>query len=360
MIVQVLTALPVVGVIGAAVACAIWLRTRSNRLTRIESQLGHFTDTSANPPTDPIDPDLKALAVATTRETQTLLAEAVMLYGYGKKRDAIGSLLTAYGTKLAPPASFLLHTLAGNGFYRLSDFDGAEREYQEALSTADDQVYVTWRAAILVNLALAKVQQEKSDAAKRYYEESLALRNRVGDELGEAAVLILIGDLETARGQADHAEKHYAEGFAIYQRLGRTGDLGRALASVAYQCLEAGEPDRAQEKAEAALAIHREIKDPIEEFRDLSYLGHAFRQRFQLARAEEYYHEALAVCRRSGYRLGEGIALGNLGNVYNQRGDLDLAEVHYKEAGCVFKTIGAEDDVAKTERALKHLGVRPT
>ena len=87
----------------------------------------------------------------------------------------------------------------------------------------------------------------------------------------------------------------------------------------------------------------------------LGNLGIVYKNRDDLDAAEEHLKRALAIQEEIDDRLGQAATLGNLGTVYRGLGEMERAEEHYQKALSLFQQVGAQPQIAQTQRLIDEL-----
>jgi tetratricopeptide (TPR) repeat protein len=199
-------------------------------IARVKEQLAELQKGVVAGPPGAVPVDTTQLAEQATARTQRLLEEAIELQRQHRERDAIERLLTAYDMELPPEAKVQLHILAGNGFFRLSEYEEAEGHYRQALDASRAAQDRQGEANALGNLGLIYTNRDALDRAEQYHKEALAIDREIGNRLSEANQLGNLGNIYHHRGDLDHAEQYHQDALAIDReigyRLGEAQDLG--------------------------------------------------------------------------------------------------------------------------------------
>lgn len=127
------------------------------------------------------------------------------------------------------------------------------------------------------------------------------------------------------------------------------------LPTLARTYLELGDPERAEAIAQDGLrrATLPGYQDVIAELRLVQGVIAAYNGRWEDAQAG--YEEALTVARRRPYPYAEGLTLYEYGLMENRRSQPERARELLEEARLVFRRLGAQPHVERTDLALANL-----
>ncbi len=121
------------------------------------------------------------------------------------------------------------HAVAALAAYRRGDLAGAEREAQEAISTArlapEPPLAVEAGAANICGLAIAG---RDPNEALRHFDRARELLQRLGDRHRLAAVHANLGDAFHAAGQDERARAHQIEASRLFAEVSGSPEEGRA------------------------------------------------------------------------------------------------------------------------------------
>lgn len=208
-----------------------------------------------------------------------------------------------------------LHLRAGQLFRKLGEIDNARFHFSESsefFRRSGDEVY---RVRSLVALASAQTEENDVDSALRHLDEAARLCSRLGDKAGEALAL---------------------------------GQMG-----VAYSAQD--QFTRAIEQFEKALEINQELGNRRGEGANLSNIGNIHYFRGDLPEAQSAYERALEINREEEHLIGQATILGNLGRIHLEQGEIDLAGECLRESQRIFRSAGAEGQLARIQEMLDEL-----
>jgi hypothetical protein len=144
-----------------------------------------------------------------------------------------------------------VHTNLANLALAHGDFQDAERQYQQVLTSATAVRDRVSEAVAENNLGVVCLSQQRLEEARRHLARALELRRELGDRYGEASSLRNLGILETMKGDLAAARLRLEASLA----LAREAHLAAQEASARYRL---GEVDRQEQRWEAALGNYRE------------------------------------------------------------------------------------------------------
>ena len=121
---------------------------------------------------------------------------------------------------------------AGTSFYNSSDYQGAERAYQEGLKLAQQKGDKSFEAAFLGNIGNVYYGKGKLDDALNYHQQALALFKTIGNPLGQANALGNIGLVYADKGKLDDALDYYQQARILFQKIGATMQLRQVEANI--------------------------------------------------------------------------------------------------------------------------------
>ena len=303
-----------------------WFRSRPDldvdeRIRQeVKRQLDELQAGSAAPPTGAPPVDTEALAAQATERTESLLAEAVALKRQGKERDAIECLLTAYDMDMPRLAKAQLHTLAGNGFFRLSELEEAEGQYRLALDDVRVAAHRQGEAAVMGNLGLIYAGRGDFQQAEVYFNQGLAIHRDISNHEGEADLLSNLAILYGESGDADRSEELSGEALAIYKDIGSQRGESIAVSHLANVKMMRKDWKAAEQLSCEGLRLSEELGDRLAQANDIGRLGIICAERGQIDQAEAHIKNALTIQREIGNREGEATSLGNLGHLYERSG----------------------------------------
>ena len=327
----------------------------ADQIAEIQRMISELQQTLLAPPEGAAPTETKALAAEATKKTESLLNEALQLQRQHKEREAIDCLLEAYRRDLPPIAKAQLHSLAGNGFFRLAQLEEAEGHYREALAAAEEAGHQQGQAAALGSLGIVYGQRGELHRAEKHLQKALAIQQEIGDSLGQANSLGNLGIVYAERGDLDRAEKHLQKALAIHEDIGYRYGQAQDLGNLGNIYFLRGDLDKAEEHHKKALAIHEDIENRLGQAQDLGNLGNVYLLRGDLDRAEEHHKKSFAIKGEISDRLGQANSLGNLATLYRERGMADKALQYYRDALKLFEEIGAEPEVTKTKQLIQQL-----
>ena len=197
----------------------------------------------------------------------------------------------------------------------------------------------TWRAEVLVSVALLYAQTGDPDAALKKLSDAIRIARRTEDPLREG-----------------HARAHRA---TVYQRLGKA-EAALRDATMATELLE-GRDLRLHGVALANLGLVHRLQGALEPAKDalrrslatleaagdvadvaiaLGTIGNVYREEGRYGPAEETLRQSIGLHRKVGNLRSECVTLGNLGALLVQLDRLDEAETALRSALDLAHTLG--------------------
>jgi hypothetical protein len=138
--------------------------------------------------------------------------------------------IKAHGTGLEhATAAMALAELAG---YR-SDLEGAEAQFEQALSLYRQVGSVVGEANCIRGLGDVALDRSDLEAAQAQYEQALPLFRQVGSVLGEAGCIQSLGDVARDRSDLQTAQAQYERALALYKAIPDPFSIGWALVRLA-------------------------------------------------------------------------------------------------------------------------------
>jgi diguanylate cyclase (GGDEF)-like protein len=230
----------------------------------------------------------------------------------------------AVGTALA------LRTLGVQRYYFDSDYEGALRWLERALSLLDAAGETRGRGDVLNGIGHVHMSQGDYAHATRLYLEALRIYRSAGDVAGESNSLNLLGVADSRAGEYGAALEHYLASLALREQAGDLSGLGLTLINIGSLYGQMGEAERLLEYMQRALRIH-EGHDPQASSCCLNNIGVAYAELGDHQAALEYLERAAAGFRALGHANEAGCLCG-VGDIHQLRGDDPSARACYLQA----------------------------
>ena len=228
----------------------------------------------------------------------------------------------------------------GEKLFDKSDFYGAAKKWEEALSIFDECNSKKGISTAISNIGLVYQRFGQYQKALRYYEKGLAILREIGNRKGEGISLQNIGNLYHHLGQYQKALSYYERSLAISREVGNRDGEGRNLGLIGSVCGNLGQYQKALRCVEKALTIERKVGDRKGEGITLGVFGDVYRGLGQYQKALTYYEKALAISREIGDRDGEGGTLGDIGAVYTRLSQYQKALSYHEKSLAISRGIG--------------------
>lgn len=211
----------------------------------------------------------------------------------------------------------------------------------------------------LYPLARVYFHQGDYDAAQTWSERSLALFRQQGDDYGIAAACRYLGRTLQAKGNLDKAQALFVEGFNKARQFASTdshknmqGHLLAALAGVHY---ERGQYEEAQGRYEEALALYHETQNQTGIAAMLHRIGNIASQCGRYGEADRVLQESLKAVESIHSEQMEAEILYSLALLAEKQDDLELAQERLEQACERFRSLSAQDSLARAERTLNRI-----
>ena len=208
------------------------------------------------------------------------------------------------------------------------------------------------------NMGNVYLDQGKLGEAAAAYRRSIEMWQPSGFLYGVAAAYINLGKVAVTRGNLGEGLTYLDEALALAQEIGARGYLPEIYHWQALLYLARHQYGQALELAEQAFKLARELKDRAEQGGALRVLGQIHVALENLAQAREHFNASLECFKtlKSVYetaRTSFQLALAHLGDPAQRAKGLELLY----QAQTVFAELGAQWDLAQTERAIQRFAV---
>jgi predicted ATPase len=331
------------------------------------------------------------------------------LHDLGSVQELLGQYEAAelYYTEMLRHAWILCHRGKGGAalnkigrLYRARGDSGAARAFLERAMTlfraAKDEKGI---AACLGDLGELARRQGAYDRAFKLVNQALELQRKMNNRPSIAVSLHSLGHIETARASYSQAERYLEEALEIRRETGDKGGMAQTLSALAIVLFSRGDLEKAIARWEAAQDLAEEVGDRRMLAITRNNLGEAFRDLGQLETSMSHFkacedvvttlddrllhaevsrnigilshkmgdyesarlqlERSLMLAREVGGRELEGLALRALGefsaatmwDTSNIGAGDDPAVVHFEQALDIFRAIGSEFEVARTQHA---------
>jgi Tfp pilus assembly protein PilF len=257
-----------------------------------------------------------------------------------------------------PPSSGEAAVIDANrradAYLRSGDFEGAARQYREAVRLARSVEDAEGIAANAINLSIVYQRLGRPDDARASLAPLLE-RGQLSfppERMAQAALRRSVLDLEERRFASAGEWLERAAGYC-----GRGCAVSAAIQNVKGQlALEAGRPDQAAAAAKAALGASRASGDRAEAANALRLLGAVAMRNGDAGAASGYLVEALAIDRELAAPRKIYLDLIALGRASALRGDRGAARSFYERARAVSEADRDADGAAQASALIQALG----
>lgn len=287
--------------------------------------------------------ELRAASVAAAKgsklgQTQVLgealLLQGDALYTMGRPEESIARFhraqpLFAKGGNNAALARAL--NRIGAALFYTGDYPGAERNFKQALATAQQLGSKELIATQTMALAFVAANQGELGRARSLAEQAYASFMELGEHLYETRTLFEIAEILWESGDTQQARRHYDEVLDRARKSSNRVEEGRALDGIARDLVAAGELREARSRQEQAVRIARASGDPLLAASYQAALGQTLVLQGDLTAAGRNLQAALEAKRRVRDRLGISQVLGLLSGLAYEQGDLSRARSYADE-----------------------------
>jgi tetratricopeptide (TPR) repeat protein len=144
---------------------------------------------------------------------------------------------------------------------RQNDWEGAERDYLEALDIARSLGDTYWDATLQSNLAYVRYGAGDAEGSRRWTTEALALAERAGDARNQSRATNMLGVLAIAAGDLEAAERHMRAALELARQLDSPSFIAQILSNLADIAMRGGDIDAAVGWQHEGLELARELGD---------------------------------------------------------------------------------------------------
>ncbi len=193
----------------------------------------------------------------------------------------------------------LLANLGGLAFAE-SDYDTANRHWNEGLRLARETSEIQHEASLLTNLSILAGAQDRLDEAIVFIRQGMAVHRQQNNSKGLAYALMTYGELLHRQGLHAEALQKLHEARQIFEEIGERYALMRTLLQSSATLLAAGEDAQAERCVEPGLVISRELKDTASETDFLMIVTNIWISRRNMAMARTFLsHAAVSALERN-------------------------------------------------------------
>ncbi|MFN0170366.1 MAG: tetratricopeptide repeat protein [Bryobacteraceae bacterium] len=229
--------------------------------------------------------------------------------------------------------------------------EDALKALAEAMSLADGDLPPRRRARLLLSLAGAERDLQRSEQARAHYEEALEIYRGEQNRLGVAIVSQSLAEIERDT-DPPRAEQDLCRAAEIFELERETERLAGCLRTLADLQRREGRLADAHQQYVRSLAVSRSNGNGSERARTLLGLAKVDRRMRKFPEAEESYREALELFRSDADRSGLAAAVQGLAELEFRRGNLPGARAHFEEAISELKQVNDPLGTAHVRRGL--------
>lgn len=293
------------------------------------------------------------------------LSMADAFHDLGSVQELLGQYEAAelYYTQMLRHAWILTHRgkagAALNKIGRLyrarSDAAAARAFLERAMSlfkAAGDEKGV---AACLGDLGELARRQGSYDRAFRLVSQALELQRKMNNKPSIAVCLHSLGHIEAARASYAQGERYLEEALEIRRQAGDKGGTAQTLSALAIVLFNRGDLEKAIARWEAALALTEEVGDRRMLAIVHNNLGEAFRDQGKLAESMQHFKACEDVVTTLDDRLLHSEVSRNIGILSHKMGDLEAAKRQLERSLMLARDVGGKELEGLALRALGEL-----
>lgn len=317
-------------------------------------------------------------------EAQKFLTKALALVGAKSQYDVIASIqnrlgAVAYHQREYEQASehvrksLVLRETIGDtaGVARLynnlgllglmrGDLRDAEMNFLQGIELLEKIEDAEGIALAYTNLGLVHFDRGMLELAESNFNKSIFAAGQIGHRFYRGRALMYMGRLRTAQGQYKEADELLVESISVLDELGAQDDLIDSAYYLGENCFAQGDLVNAMEWLDKARAIMEneitsDLSLSVQRGRLLRLEGSMARVQGEWRNAKRLLLESASIFHASYERLESAKTALELGFLAHAQKNILEARHYFQEARLIFKQLGAETSLKKTEQALKHL-----
>jgi len=239
---------------------------------------------------------------------------------------------------------------------------GAALHHLQVALQVDQRIGNAVHAAIEHNnIGEVLLTQGRLDEAVGHFLKVVETYERAGDPLAASGLaLVNLSRAYQRQHYYKRASERLQQGIGLLRKAGARGLLTEAYLQQAELELETGRTESALRTCGRALRESRELGTKLLEARGLRVLGRIALVRGRHTQAEADLRQSAALADRLGADYEKGLALLYLAEVYasqaQEKGFHRRCGLALRQARAIFRRLGAERDLSRTERMQADLG----
>jgi tetratricopeptide (TPR) repeat protein len=211
------------------------------------------------------------------------------------------------------------------------------------------------RAKALLNLGIIANIEGDYQSATVHYMRSRTAFQQAEDRAGESLALHNLGMLHADQPHWDDADDAFQECLALCEMRGDRVLIASVLVNRSEVSCARERYDDAIADCDLAISVAGEIGAEVQRGEALRWKGHALWRAGRHAAAEHALREAVRIAHRTHVKLLEAEATRDLGLQAAERGDLPRARKMLSRAYVLFKTLGAQRELALLREELERV-----
>jgi predicted ATPase/class 3 adenylate cyclase len=215
-------------------------------------------------------------------------------------------------------------------------------------------------ALAYTNLGLVQFDRGMLELAESNFRRSMLAAEQIGHRFYRGRALMYMGRLRTTQGHYDESDSLLSESISILEDLGAQDDLIDAAFYMGENCLARGDLGNAMEWLNKAYKMLKkegesDLSLSVQRGRLLRLQGSIVRVMGNWSDGEKLLQESASIFHASYERMESAKTALELGFLAGAQDNILEARQYFQEARLIFKQLGAELNLEKTEQALQHL-----
>jgi eukaryotic-like serine/threonine-protein kinase len=243
--------------------------------------------------------------------------------------------------------------LQGWALERLGQLDAAEKELSEARELAAASGNPVLLATALRRLGGVLYDKDDFVGANKLFDEALTTFRKIGARRQVAVALINVGNVSYETGKLQEARRYYEEALKTDREIGsRPNEIASDLGSIANVLDGLGDLNGATRMQEESLQNFRQAGNKRGECTTLANLGNVLTERGELGPAMQAYDQAIALAQGIGYKVGHASYLTSSADVFLAQDNLPAARDRIQKALALRQELGNPVRTAVTQLRL--------
>jgi class 3 adenylate cyclase/tetratricopeptide (TPR) repeat protein len=215
-------------------------------------------------------------------------------------------------------------------------------------------------ALTYTNLGLVQTDRGNFSTAETYLENSLVNTRKIGHRFYQNRALMYLGRLKMYQGDYQKAETLLIDSLNSLQEMGTQDNMIEVTCYLAENSLSKGDLSKAEKWVNDCWQLTNagltdDVNASVQKGKVLRIRGELARDRGDLDQAKSILLESDRIFHASTEKLEKARTKYELGLISSLMDDYLEARHHFEEARLVFRQIGAEFELRRTEEAIRQL-----